>query len=277
MRPSTVASGIGTLRRDGDLGSVMTPLSAIDIAPTKPPARTLAIGAAAIFAIAIPIAQAMGALGQNPEAFAAEGDTTLKAAGYAFAIWTLIYIGLGAFAIYQALPRTENSATLTRFGWPSVIAMTGCGLWLIAAAQDLQWATVVIIVASALALIIPLIRPTPRQSRADFWLIETPLALLAGWLTIAASINTLTVMTAEGMISDALLWAAGGLIAVTVIAAFVHMRARTPAYLAPIIWGLAAVAVAEYERKPEIAFLAIGAAIVLAALAVLIRRPRLRS
>jgi hypothetical protein len=64
---------------------------------------------------------------------------------------------------------------------------------------------------------------------------------------------------------------------VTAIAALVHLRAAAPAYLAPIIWGLAAVAVAEYGRKPEIAFLAIGAAIVLAALAVLVRRPTLRS
>jgi hypothetical protein len=184
----------------------MTPLSAIDIPASKPPVRTFAIVAAASFAIVIPIAQALGEFGQNPEALAAEGDSTLKAAGYAFAIWTLIHIGLAIYALYQALPKTENSAALSRFGWPSVIAMIGCGLWLIAAAQDLQWATVVIIVSSALALIIPLTRPAPKQVRVQFLLIETPLALLAGWLTIAASINTLTVMTAEGVIDDALVW-----------------------------------------------------------------------
>lgn len=39
---------------------------------------------------------------------------------------------LGASAVTQALPRTPNSISLDWCGWLSIIAMLGCGLWLIA-------------------------------------------------------------------------------------------------------------------------------------------------
>ncbi|UPT61180.1 MAG: hypothetical protein M0D54_12015 [Hyphomonadaceae bacterium JAD_PAG50586_4] len=192
--------------------------------------------------------------------------------------WGPIYLGLALYAVFQALPRTPNHESLERFGWPSVVAMTGCGLWLIAAAHDMQWATVLIIVASAGALTAPLLKRPAQPTPSAFWLIEAPLALLAGWLTIASAINLLTVLTAEGFIENALLWAAIGIVAVAAITGLIGWRSLAPFYLPPVVWGLIGVAVAEAARKPQISWLALGAALALAGLAAAVvhRRQALR-
>lgn len=232
--------------------------------------------AAALFGVGVPIAQQLGLWGQTAEQFARDGDSTLRAAEYAFAIWGLIYIGLIAYALYQLIAKRSDPALRQRFALPSIIAMTGCGLWLIAAGANWTWATVIIIVVSALALIAALIRAPLNTSRSDAIFITIPLSLLAGWLTIASIINALTVMTGEGMIAaeSADAWAIAGVIIATLIVAFVFVRSRAVAYLAPPIWGLVAVYIAEQSHRPTASLLALGAAALLLALAAwkLIRR-----
>jgi hypothetical protein len=76
------------------------------------------------------------------------------------------------------------------------------------------------------------------DARFDFWLIAAPLSMLAGWLTVASAINTLTVLTAWGD------------------------------YPLPIAWGLAAVWVAGQTDRPNVAILAAAGAAVLVSTAV---------
>ena len=103
----------------------------------KPVLRTVAIVAAALFAVGTPIVQALtGTIAVADSEFLREGQSTLQAAGYAFSIWTLIYAGMLAYAVYQALPSTQETPGLRALGWPSVVAMAGCGFWLIAQSAD---------------------------------------------------------------------------------------------------------------------------------------------
>jgi hypothetical protein len=154
-------------------------------------------------------------------------------------------------------------------GWPSVAAMAGCGAWLIAAAVDAKWATVAIIVVSALALGVPLLKRYPVQHRIEFWLVAAPLSLLAGWLTVASALNLLTVLTSYGIITPetAPVWAAGGIVVVLLVGAGLALRAKNWVYPLPVAWGLAGVAVAEQADKPAIALLAGVSALALLAAA----------
>ncbi len=238
--------------------------------PAKPLFRTVAIIAAAAFSVAVPVTQF--ALGMTPTGetdLVRDGDTTLEAAGYAFSIWGLIYAGLVSFAIYQALPSTKETPGLRALGWPSAVAMAGCGLWLIAAVYDIKLATMLIIIGSAAALCIPLSRRYPVQHQIEFWLVAAPLSMLAGWLTIASAINTLTVLTGWGLInvSTAPGWAAGGVIAVVFLAAGVAAASKNWIYPLPIAWGLAAVWVAEQTDRPVVAIMAAAGAALLVATA----------
>lgn len=232
----------------------------------KPVLRTAAIVGAAAFAIAVPLIQfAIGATPTGDTELVREGDTTLEAAGYAFSIWSVIYAGLIAYAIYQALPSTKDTPGLRALGWPSVVAMMGCGLWLIAALYDIKLATMVIIIGAAAALCIALAGRYPVQHRIEFWLIAAPLSMLAGWLTVASAINTLTVLTGWGVIDagSAPAWAAAGVVAVVLIGAGIAAASKNWIYPLPIAWGLAAVWVAEQNDRPNVALLAAAGAAVL--------------
>lgn len=244
----------------------------------KPTLRTIAIIAAALFAVAVPMTQALVPFGLSAAEFSEPGNSTLRAAGYAFSIWGLLYLGMFVFAGFQALPGTPETQALAAFGWPAVIAMTGCGLWILAAAFNMQWASVVIIAGSALALIRAMLRMPPLLGR-ERWVVSLPLSLLAGWLTIASVVNILTVVTMKDIITPTLapMAALVGVGAATVVALAVAYTAGSAAYLAPIAWGLVAVCVAEIDRKPEVAIAALGVAIMLVIAGIAINRHRVRS
>lgn len=240
--------------------------------------RRLIVLAAAVFAVLAGNIQMLAGWGQTPAEFAADSDETLRVAGYAFAIWGLIYLGMLAYAVYQVLPATGESDILRQLGWPSVVAFVGIGLWIIAAAADQEAATIVLIVGSALVLVVPMlamardIRAAPARGR-DRWLILWPLGLLAGWLTIASAANILTVLTGADALPAFLpptVWALMAVAVVVAAALAVTWRLRLLAYPVPIVWGLIGVFVAEQERNPTLGFSALAAALAVMIVAVVL-------
>lgn len=245
------------------------------------PLRRILILVAAFAAPIIGYGQMALDLGMSPSEFSAQGDSTLRVAGYAFSIWAVIYAGLILYAVYQALPSTTESETSRHLGWPSFVALTGTALWVVASAADWEWATVVIIVAAKLSLVIALARfgtrwmTEPRRRQA---LVVWPLALLAGWLSIAALVNILTVATSQGLITagTANLWALVAVVIATAQAILVTLRTRIWNYPVPIAWGLIGAFFAQRtDGNDLLAFSALGAAIliVVAATLILSRRP----
>ena len=231
--------------------------------------RRLIVLAAAIFAVVVGQGQIALGWGQTAAEFAADSDATLKVAGYAFAIWGVIYLGLLVYAVRQVLPQTGESLLINRFGWPSAAAMAGIGLWIVAAAMDAEIATIVLIFGSLVVLLIPMllnagaIRALPVRDR-ERWMVVWPLALLAGWLTVAAPLNLITVATGNGDLPPVLsptVWAIVAIAIVVVAALAVTQRIRTAAYAVPVAWGLLGAFVAEQPRNVPLAYFALGAAV----------------
>lgn len=225
--------------------------------------QRLCVLAAACIAIGASFLQATGALGLTPAEFANTCASTVRAASYAFAIWGPIYAGLLVYSVYQLVPGWANDDVLRRFGWPSALSMFAIGAWLVAAGADWRWMTVALIALATLVLIIPLVSWSVATPQRDVVLVLTPLALLAGWLTIATAINAITVLTAEGFVREGIAtwWAIGTLAAAASVAVFVLLRSDALAYPLPLIWGLVAVFVAERSHRPEVAWFAAGAAL----------------
>lgn len=233
--------------------------------------RRLAVLAAAVFAIVVPLLQNLLKLGLTQAEFAADGNETLRVAGYAFSIWGLIYAGIAAYAIRQILPNTGESTLINRMGWPSFVSFFGIGLWIIMAAANLKVASVIVIFASLLAVLVPLlalsgvIRSTPLMHR-DRMLLVWPLAALAGWLTVASPLNLITTATALDALPDLMSplgWALTAVAVVTVVGLLVSWALRTLAYPLPIAWGLIGAFVAEQDIQPVLGFSALAAALLL--------------
>lgn len=242
----------------------------------KDPLRKVAVITATAFAILSPALQNGFDWGQSASEFSASGDETLRAASYAFSIWGLIYAGLVAFAVWQALPKSDASQAVARAAWPATFANLGIGLWIWATAADQEWLTVALTLASLAAAAIALFRVGPRADRADRMLVRWPFAALAGWLTVAAVINVLTVLTELSWLGRAAEVPAGlvGIAAAAVIALAALTRSRSLVYALPVAWGLIAVFVAERDDNVVAAAAALGAgALVLAFAALTARRP----
>lgn len=231
--------------------------------------RRLIVLAATVFAVVIGQTQVLLGWGQSPAEFSADSDATLRVAGYAFAIWGVIYLWLLVYAVRQVLPQTGESLLIHRLGWPSVAALLGIGWWVVAAAFDWELATIFLIFASLAALLVPLlanagaIRALPRADR-DRWMTVWPLSMLAGWLTVAAPLNLITVATGNDALPAALSptgWAMAAIVLVTVVALGVTQRLRTLAYGLPVAWGLLGAFVAEQARNPLLSYVALGAAV----------------
>ena len=246
-----------------------TPMTTAAVAePPRNGLRRLLILAAVLFSVAISYGQIALGWGQSPAEFAADGDSTLEVASYAFSIWGLIYLGLLTYAVRQLLPGTRETATLRAFGWPSLLALLGIGWWVLAAAFDWEVMTIVLIVGSAVVLLIPMLRHAAMiralpAGDGDRWLTVTPLALLAGWLSIAAPVNLITVATGNGDLPSALSptgWASLAIAGVGLLALTVTARTRLAAYPLPIAWGLLGAFVAELPRNPTLAYVALAAA-----------------
>ena len=232
--------------------------------------RRLIVLAAAVFAVVVPLVQNLAGLGLTQAEFAADGNSTLRVAGYAFSIWGLLYAGVLAYAVRQVLPQTGESDLIRRMGWPSAVAFFGIGLWIIVAALNLKAASVMVIFASLLALLVPLLAASPLTRRLerferDRLLVLWPLAALAGWLTVAAPLNLITTLTAFEALPAALPpsgWAITAIVVTSLVTLAVTSALRTLAYPLPVAWGLLGAFVAEQPDKPATAFVALAGAIV---------------
>jgi hypothetical protein len=236
--------------------------------------RRTSILIAALVAVGAAVLQSTGVLPLTPAEFANPGASTVRAASYAFAIWGLIYAWLLVYAVYQVVPGWASDAVQARFGWPSAVAMLAIGVWIVAAGANWRWTTVGLITLAAVSLIRPLAAPVDGIGRREGLLVVTPIALLAGWLTIATALNAITVLTAEGFVraGAALWWAIGGVTAVVAVTLVVFIRSRVVAYPLPVVWGLIAVFVAERSDSPAVAWYALLAAALTTAVVVARRR-----
>jgi hypothetical protein len=197
-------------------------------------------------------------------------DPPIVPAGYAFAIWGLIYAYLVLHAGFGLLKR-DIDGTWDRVRWPLIVSLTVGASWISVAKISPLWATVLIWVMLLTALG-ALFRAAGAKDR---WLLQAPLAIYAGWLTAASFVSVGLVGAGYGVFTDQVGWAWITLLMALVFASLVQLNlARTPEYGFTVSWALIAIAVRNLEPLTSLAILAIAGA---AAIVFLALRSMLRS
>lgn len=197
----------------------------------------------------------------------AEYQNFFTPSGYAFSIWGVIYIGLAAFVVYQSrglFSEKKAPDVVSKIGWLFVLSCVANCLWIIAWLYDFTGASVLIMMALLASLLGIVFRTrmeldliTMKKIALEWW----PFALYLGWITVALIANIAAYLTKIG-------WDGFGISASTwtiimiCVAGFVQLfltwnrNLREAAMVGA--WGLAAVAVANWNENQAIAFTAVA-------------------
>jgi hypothetical protein len=188
-------------------------------------------------------------------------DVYFVPAGYVFSIWGLIYLGLIAFSIYQALPSQRENPRLQRIGYLYALTCVANIAWLYLWHYELFELTIVAMVVLLLVLIgIYLILGIGRTrvSAAETWLVRVPFSIYLGWITVATVANVTSLLdylnwSGWGLSPET--WAVIMLVAAAVIAAAVSLTRGDVAYVLVIVWAFIGIAVKQSDT-PLVAVLA---------------------
>jgi hypothetical protein len=163
-------------------------------------------------------------------------DPPIQPAGYAFAIWGLIYGWLLVSATYGILKRSVDPAW-DKMRTPLIISLALGTPWLWVANQSAVGATVLIF-----SMAFPAIVATLRAPRGDPWLALWPISIYAGWLTAASFVSLGSTAAGYGIVLDATGWAIAGIILALVVSLTVQTKKpASPAYGMAIIWALVGI------------------------------------
>lgn len=183
------------------------------------------------------------------------GRPAIQPAGYAFAIWGVIYIWLLVHAVFGLIWRsTAPHWAASRL--PLMGALALGSVWLAIAGSWPILATVAIAVM-ALCAITAFLRAAPV---ADRWLLIAPLSIFAGWLTAASLVSLGVVLAGYGILGNqASAFAMLGL--ALVLGLWLQSRQPgMPIYGATLIWALIGLHNANAQDMPAVAVAAGSAA-----------------
>ncbi|MET4103204.1 hypothetical protein ABIE58_002643 [Roseovarius sp. MBR-78] len=183
-----------------------------------------------------------GFKGFSPDQFPVPQDNPpVQPAGYAFAIWGLIYLWLIAGTGFGLFARADAAGWRAGRG-PLLLSLTVGSGWIAVAQLSVIAATVLIWIMLVAALVAVL-----RAGSGDRWLQVEPVGAYAGWLTAAASVSVGLVLAGYGVTSETVAAYAGLALALMIAAAMVRARPDSLAYPAAVIWALIGVIVANLD------------------------------
>jgi hypothetical protein len=194
-------------------------------------------------------------------------------AGYVFSIWGLIYLLLGAYTVWQALPRNREDGTLRSLGYLPALSGVLNAAWVLLWHYEAFALTLPLMLGLLGTLIAIHLRLWDRRDALHgtaYWTVRAPWSVYLGWITVATIANVAQALAAFGFdgfgLDPSLIAAAVLLVGLAIAARFVT-RFRDVAYGLVITWAYVGVAVKEQDTVLVAATAAIGA-LVVAVLAV---------
>jgi benzodiazapine receptor len=248
--------------------------------------RQLAVVLAVIATVVLNgLANALPLNGQTTGEISDRFQVYFVPAGYVFSIWGLIYLALGAYAVYQALPGQRENPRLRRIGYLFVLSCIANVAWLFLWHYEQFTGTVIAMLGLLLSLIAIYLRlgiGRTQVSPAERWLVRVPFSIYLGWITVATIANVtslLDYLNWGGWGIQPAVWAVIMLAVGTAIASAVGLTRGDAAYMLVIVWAFAGIAV-KHAATPLVATAAwatTGAVVVMLVVSVLIQQRAARA
>ena len=170
-------------------------------------------------------------------------------AGYVFSIWGLIYLGLIAFAIYQALPAQRANPRLMRIDIPFVLSCLANIVWLFLwhyLQFPLTLLVMLFLLGSLITIYLRLDIGRVRVSPGERWCVHLPFSVYLGWVTVATIANATDVLDYLGWGGWGIppqVWAVVMLVVATGLTLWMSLTRRDTAFLLVIVWAFIGIAI----------------------------------
>jgi hypothetical protein len=194
--------------------------------------------------------------------------TLITPAGYVFSIWGIIYILLGVFVVFQALPSQKGRDYPEKIGWLFVLSSMFNIVWLFLWQFEYLVFSVVLMFLLLASLIAVYLRLKIGKSTVTFrekLAVHMPFSVYLGWITIASIADvsaTLVSLNWAGLGVSAESWAILVVIVALIITLLVITTRKDVAYALVIIWALVGIAVKQSSNQTIFMLTEISAIIV---------------
>lgn len=199
------------------------------------------------------LANALPLNGQDTGEISDRFDIYFVPAGYVFSIWGLIYLGLIAFTIYQALPSQKENELLKRIYPAYWIGSLANVLWLFLWHYNVFSLTLVAmltLLASLLYIYIQIATVKSDFDRNQNWLVKLPFSIYLGWISVATIANVTQVLYYfewGGWGISPAIWAVIMLAVATVLGLLMLWREWDGAYALVLVWAFIGIANSQAE------------------------------
>lgn len=214
------------------------------------------------------LANALPINGQNTGQISDRFDVLFVPAGYVFAIWGLIYLGLIAYTVFQALPAQKENPRLRSVGWIYVLASIANSVWIFLWHYELLPLTVIVMLTLLACLLVIYQRLGINRLKVgtgERWAVQVPFSIYLGWITVATIANVTDLLWSlgwNGFGLSAEAWFLLMLGATIIIAGLMAFTRGDVAYLLVLVWALAGIAVKHSGMQTLVLAAAVSAGIV---------------
>ena len=212
-----------------------------------------------------------GMAGDAVSNVSAQYNTWITPAGYAFAIWGIIYLLLILFVGYQwyAWFKNRDDTALKQTGWWFTLGNIANGLWIVAWTNEYLGLSVLLIFILLFSLIMLTLSlrleiwDAPVRTIAFVW---WPICIYLGWIVVASVANVSVYLVSinwQGGFLSPLAWSVIMIGVATVIYLLLLFTRNMREAALVGVWAFIAIAVRQGSVHPEIMFSALVAAGVL--------------
>ncbi len=201
-------------------------------------------------------------------------------AGITFSIWSIIYILLICFAVYQArdLFKKEKLAMpyLDHIGFFFILASLGNIIWIFLWHYEqvvFSLGAMLLLLVSLLMMYLRLRIGKIQPTRYEKLCIHVPMSVYLGWITVATIANITAVLVTlgwDGFGINEMIWTILVIVVAVCVTLLVLYTRRDIAYCLVIIWALLGIALKRLTSDPiygvqtEIAYTAGGGLLIIA-------------
>lgn len=164
-------------------------------------------------------------------------------AGFTFVIWSLIYLSLAIFVVYQSLPSQRRNETFAAISTWFKIGCAANALWMFVWHQEWIMVALLLMIVILVSLI-----AIYRAITAEHWLVRASFSLYLGWICVATIANLSAMQSAlawSNLGVDETTWTFLKLAVAGAVASIVGLRHKDAVFVLVVAWAAYGISIGQ--------------------------------